>query len=173
MKTKRALFIDRDGIFHKLVPWGENGELCAPRNESELVRYSEVSGIEKAKTLGFMLVMVTNQPDVERGFTEKKFVEDWNEVYQADHQLDAIYVCYHTDNSHPLKKPNPGMLLQASEDHGIDLSRSYFLGDTWKDVEAAKRAGCVPLLWDRHYNRDLAVENRVSTVQEILKILNT
>jgi D-glycero-D-manno-heptose 1,7-bisphosphate phosphatase len=172
VKLKRALFIDRDGIFHKLIPWGVDGELCAPRNSEELYPYSEIQGIEKAKELGFLLIMATNQPDVERGITERSFVEEVNERYRALYQLDAIYVCYHTDNNHPLKKPNPGMLLKAAEEHSIDLSQSFFLGDTWKDVEAAKKAGCTPLLWSRQYNQDISIQNRVSNIEELLKILN-
>jgi D-glycero-D-manno-heptose 1,7-bisphosphate phosphatase len=167
---KRALFIDRDGIFHALAPWG--GELCAPRNWEELHPFPEIEGIEKARDLGFLTVLVTNQPDVERGITPRAFVDEVNELYRKKYSLDGIYCCLHSEDSHPMKKPNPGMFLQAAKDLDIDLKRSFHLGDTDRDVEVAQRVGCRSILWDRDYNHELSPQFRISSVNELLYILS-
>lgn len=168
----RALFIDRDGIFHELVPWGEDGALCAPRFSEEVVPYADIEGIHRIKELGFRLVLVTNQPDIERGITAKKFVDELNERYRAAHQLDAVYCCPFSSDKHPMKKPNPGMFLQASRDLDLSLEDSYHLGDTERDVDGAKRAGIKSILWDRPYNRELSSDYRVKNIFELHQLLS-
>ena len=93
----------------------------------------------------FKLVMATNQSGIGRGyFTE----EDFRRV-QAEclRQLgpDLLDACYHCpeapEGASARRKPGPGMLLEASRDHGLDLARSYMVGDTWTDVECGRRAG--------------------------------
>ncbi len=170
---QKALFVDRDGIFHELVPWGPHGELCAPRHAKEVRRYDAIRDLSSIKSLGFALVMVTNQPDVERGITEKSFVLELNEQYQQEFNLDAAYVSWASLDSDPMKKPNPGMFLKAASDLNLDLRRSFHLGDTERDVEAARRAGCQSILWDRPYNRNLSANFRIHSVSELHAILST
>jgi D-glycero-D-manno-heptose 1,7-bisphosphate phosphatase len=57
----------------------------------------------------------------------------------AEMPIDEIRVCYEDGDDCPRRKPNPGLLLEAAEAHGIDLSSSYMVGDRWRDVEAADR----------------------------------
>lgn len=166
---RKALFIDRDGIFHRLVPWG--GGLCAPRFESERFEYPEIQGIERVKELGFLLLLVTNQPDVERGITSRDFVERVNENYQRRFKLDGVYVCFDSSDDSPLKKPNPGMFLAAAKEWDLSLKDSFHLGDTDRDVEGAARAGIRSILWDREYNRDLSADYRVHSIEELTRLL--
>jgi len=169
---QKALFIDRDGIFNELVPWGKDGELCAPRDWNEWRIYPEIEEIPSVKELGYLLVLVTNQPDVERGDTELSFVESVNAAYRAKYGLDAVYCCLYAANTHPMKKPNPGMFLQAAQDLQIDLSQSFHLGDTVRDVEAATRAGCKSILWDRPYNRELISNFRINSISQLHGVLS-
>ena len=168
----KALFIDRDGIFNHLIPWGENSELCAPRDWTEFFMYPDIEGIQGVKELGYRLILVTNQPDVERGVTERTFVDEVNSFYQGRYELDAVYCCFFSDNDHPMKKPNPGMFLKAAEEFSISISQSFHLGDTDRDVEGAKRCGCKSILWDREYNRSLTADFRVSSILELKEILS-
>jgi D-glycero-D-manno-heptose 1,7-bisphosphate phosphatase len=168
---ERALFLDRDGILTSLADWGK-GTLAAPRNWNEITFLNDLSGVEKAKALGFMLILVTNQPDVERGIIDENFVTQVNEKCREIFKLDEIYACVFSDNSHPMKKPNPGMLLKAASDYKLDLATSFFLGDTDKDVGAARNAGCKSILWNRPYNQSIGSDYRVSSLTELLDVLS-
>jgi D-glycero-D-manno-heptose 1,7-bisphosphate phosphatase len=165
----RALFVDRDGILNELVAWG--GNLAAPRHWAEVKFCPEIIGLPQAKSLGFRLVLITNQPDVERGITPQAFVDELNEKYRREFSFDGVYCCTASSNSDPMKKPNPGMLLKAAQDLNLDLSRSFFLGDTDRDVVAAQRAGCRSILWDRPYNRSLPSDFRVDSLSRLLELL--
>lgn len=168
MKNK-ALFIDRDGIFNYLVEWG--GGLCAPRCWPEVTFYPGLEKLPQFKQQGYRLILVTNQPDIERNTTEKRFVDELNALYRERYQLDAVYMCPFSSDEHPMKKPNPGMLLQAQKDFDLDLSRSFFLGDTEKDVQAAARAKVPSILWSRPYNQDVKADHRINSLEELNTIL--
>jgi D-glycero-D-manno-heptose 1,7-bisphosphate phosphatase len=162
---KRALFLDRDGIFNEIVM--RNGRLSCPRNWSEVRHYNGLEDLKRIKKAGFLLIMVTNQPDIERGFITLEFTNELHRLYQTKYDLDAVYVCPFSSNSHPMKKPNPGMLLQASEEHHISLPDSFFLGDSSRDMETAKRAGCKGILWSRAYNEDVEADFVIQSLEEV------
>lgn len=171
MKPSRALFLDRDGIFNEVV--SRNGKLTAPRNWQE-VRLHEGLKPEifaQIKTLGFFLVLVTNQPDIERGLISQTFVEDVLSQYQKTYGLDALYYCPFANDDHPMKKPNPGMFLQAAQDLSLTLSECFHLGDTVRDIGAARRCGCQSVLWQRPYNTHLVADKVVESWQEVVQIL--
>ena len=124
-----------------------------PANLSELeVLPGVVEGCMALRAAGFLLVMVTNQPDVARGTLERETVEAINQALRDRVALDDIRVCYHDDQDEcSCRKPLPGMLLQAAEDWQIDLSASFMVGDRWRDIEAGRRAGCVTVFIDYEY----------------------
>jgi len=168
MSDRNAIFLDRDGIFDELVYWG--GGLSAPRSWPEVHFYPGLEDLAELKKLGYLLILITNQPDIERNIIEKRFVNDLNQTLKDRFDLDAVYVCPFSSDEHPLKKPNPGMLLAAQRDFSIIMKNSYFVGDTDKDILAARRAGCHSIIWDRPYNRDFIADSRVSSVKEIVKL---
>ena len=104
------------------------------------------------KTAGFLLVCVTNQPDVARGTQKRSVVEALNDRVRAALPLDDCRVCYH-DNADrcSCRKPQPGMLREAAAAWNIDLPASYIIGDRWRDTEAGRRAGCRSILIDHGY----------------------
>ncbi len=69
--------------------------------------------------------------------------------------LDHIYTSYE-DGDSPRRKPNPGLLLEAAQDYGIDLTRSVMIGDRWKDIEAGRRAECSTVFIDYAYGSEPA-----------------
>ncbi len=168
MKNK-ALFLDRDGIFNHLVEWG--GGLCAPRCWPEVTFYSDLQELPRLKEKGYLLIMVTNQPDIERDIIERRFVDELNALYRQRYSLDAIYLCPFSSDEHPMKKPNPGMLLQAQNDFDLDLSQSFFLGDTDKDTTAAARAQVSSIIWDRPYNQNVNAQYRIQSLRELEGLL--
>jgi len=98
---------------------------------------------------GFLLVGATNQPDVARGTLRREVVEAINARLLRELPLREIRVCYEADEACPCRKPNPGMLLDAAAQYGIDLPASFMVGDRWRDVEAGRRAGC-RTIWIRY-----------------------
>jgi D-glycero-D-manno-heptose 1,7-bisphosphate phosphatase len=136
--AEKAVFLDRDGTLIRDVGY------CAKAEDVELLEgVSEL--LPKLKAAGFKLVIVTNQSGIGRGyFTEGDF---WSVQQELESQLgpdviDATYFCADTpQNGTERRKPNPGMLLEAAKDLGIDLQQSYMVGDKVSDTEAGIRAG--------------------------------
>ena len=167
-----AIFLDRDGIFNELV--FRDGQFHSPRNWDEVRHYNLEDlkvGLNSLKALGFKIVMVTNQPDLERKIIEPSFIDDLHRFYQTECALDAIYMCPFFSNEHPLKKPNPGMLLLAQKEHALDLSKSYLVGDTGRDTLAAKRCGIRSVIWTRNYNLDIKSDFRIRCIKELVAII--
>ena len=152
---KRAVFFDRDGVLNEAVVRGGKPYPPADLDSVRLVEGAQ-EGCRLLKDAGFLLIGVTNQPDVARGTTRKDVVERINEHIRARVGLDEFRVCYHDDADRcHCRKPEPGLLLDASADWGIDLSRSFMVGDRWKDVRAGARAGCRTVFFDRGYDEQL------------------
>ena len=151
---KRALFLDRDGtlVEPRHYPSAPNDLVLQP-GIGPLLRGFQRSGWE--------LIVVTNQSGIARGYFTQEDLERMHDRLRQmlrawGVELDAIQACpHHVDGVVPhlavpcqCRKPQPGMLLAAAEDRGIDLSRSWMVGDILDDVEAGNRAGCRTVLVD-------------------------
>lgn len=152
---QRAVFLDRDGTIIEEVG------LITSIDEIKIYPYS-INAIKKLNSLGFLIIIVTNQPQVARGLCTEKdivllnnFIKDFFATHGA--MIHKIYYCPH----HPEKKyggnlkyripcicrkPKPGMLLKACSDFNIDLKKSFMIGDTTRDISAGKNAGCKTIL---------------------------
>lgn len=142
LSKKKAIFLDRDGVLNKVIL--KNGKPHPPANLQELSLSDDVhSALNTLKSQGFLLIGATNQPDVARGTTQRDAVEAINKTLMSLLPLTEIRACYHDDaDACACRKPLPGLLLTAAEEHGIDLQQSIMIGDRWKDIEAGKNAGC-------------------------------
>jgi D-glycero-D-manno-heptose 1,7-bisphosphate phosphatase len=101
---------------------------------------------------GYVLVVVTNQPDVARGAQRREVVDAIHARLQAALPLDAVYCCFHDDADRcACRKPAPGLLLDAARDLGLDLAASVMVGDRWRDIDAGRAAGCRTVFVDRGY----------------------
>jgi D-glycero-D-manno-heptose 1,7-bisphosphate phosphatase len=104
------------------------------------------------KRAGFLLAVVTNQPDVGRGLIPRAEVEAMHEIITRELPVDAIKACYHGQADEcSCRKPKPGMILAAAAELGIDLERSFMVGDRKTDVEAGRAAGCATVFIDLGY----------------------
>jgi D-glycero-D-manno-heptose 1,7-bisphosphate phosphatase len=111
-----------------------------------------VEATQVLRRAGFCLVVVTNQPDVGAGRLRQEVVEDMHRKLRSWLPLDDIKVCYHQDsNGCDCRKPKPGMLTEAAREWSIDLSRSFMVGDRWRDISAGKAAGCKTIFLDYGY----------------------
>jgi len=152
MGKKKAIFLDRDGTINVEVQY-----LCDVKDFQFIpgVPYA----LKRLKDAGYLLVVVTNQSGIGRGYYDEAALHAIHDHMHADlaiygASIDACYFCPH----HPehatgdylkecsCRKPLPGMLQQAALDLDIDLSASYMIGDKLADVEAGINAGCTPIM---------------------------
>ena len=140
-----AAFLDRDGTINEEVEY-----LSDP--EALRLLPSAAEGIRLLNEARVPVILVTNQAGVGRGyFPEARVREIHQELASrlAAHgaHLDAIYYCpHHPHDGCACRKPNPGMLVRAAEEHGIDLRASFIVGDKVSDLDAGRRAGCGTVL---------------------------
>jgi D-glycero-D-manno-heptose 1,7-bisphosphate phosphatase len=148
---RRAVFLDRDGVLNRAFV--RDGRPYPPSSLSELeILPDTAAALTELKRSGFLLVVVTNQPDVGRGTQEREVVDAIHDRLQEALPLDDVCVCYHTDDDHcDCRKPKPGLIFRAAERHSIDLAASYLIGDRWRDMDAGERAGCQTILIDYGY----------------------
>lgn len=178
---QKAIFLDRDGTINKYVGF------LRKHDDFELIP-GVASAIKKINDMGYLVIVVTNQPVIARGETsleELEIIHNKMETLlgQDGAYIDAIYYCPH----HPHKgyegevaelkiecdcrKPKPGMLLRASNDYNIDLSNSWMIGDSENDILAGKNAGCMTALVSpnfEEFGQDLTL-NSLSDIVEILQ----
>ena len=150
---RRAVFLDRDGVLNRTIV--RDGVPHPPDTPDELEVLPGVpAALAALAARGLALVVVTNQPDVARGTQSRAVVEAINDRLRAQLPLDDILVCYHdTPDGCGCRKPLPGLLVRSAAAHGVDLRRSFMVGDRWSDVEAGRAAGCTTVLIDMPYSR--------------------
>jgi D-glycero-D-manno-heptose 1,7-bisphosphate phosphatase len=156
---RRAIFLDRDGVLNR--PVVRKGHAFPPASLDEFEVYPGVAqACAQLKASGFLLIVVSNQPDVGRGTQTREVVEAMHKKLRTMvPALDAIEVCYHAGARHgdpcDCRKPKPGMLLRAAACNNIDLKRSFVIGDRWRDVDCAHAAGCRAIFIDHGYDEQL------------------
>ena len=138
----RAIFLDRDGVICENRPdhvksWDEFRFL--PGSRSSLAALSR---------LGLPIIVITNQAIIGRGMVPVSVVDDIHsrmiaQVEACGGRIDRVAYCPHRPKDHcGCRKPEPGMLIQVAGEMGIDLSRSYLIGDAATDLVAGQRVGC-------------------------------
>jgi len=145
MKNK-AVFLDRDGVINKK-------RIDHVKSVDEFKIFSNVGdAIKLLKDKGYLVIVITNQSVIGRNIiSEKKLdeihIELKNYLKQSNTYVDSIYYCPHIPEQNcDCRKPKPGLLIKASNDFGIDLEKSYFIGDSVSDLNAAKEAKCKGIL---------------------------
>jgi len=147
----RAVFLDRDGVVIKATI--REGRPYPPErlDQVEVVPDAE-QALSQLHRAGYMLILISNQPDVARGTQNRATVEAMNHSLRNRLPIDDCLVCYHDDaDGCDCRKPRPGLILRAAERHGIDLEKSFVMGDRWRDIDAGYAAGCRTILIDYGY----------------------
>ena len=152
MRSRLAVFLDRDGVLNAAVV---RGGRPYPPASVDVLKFCD--GAKKAcvdlKAAGFLLLCVTNQPDVARGTTPKARVDALNDRVVRELGLDDLATCFHDEADNCVcRKPKPGLLLDLAERYGVDLGHSVMVGDRWRDIEAGERAGCRTVFIDNDYD---------------------
>tara|TARA_B100000029_G_C17409319_1_gene900112 strand:+ start:541 stop:1047 length:507 start_codon:yes stop_codon:yes gene_type:complete len=164
--SKIAVFLDRDGVINK-----KRNDYVKNISELEIFEYVP-DAITLLKNNNFLIILITNQSVINRGIISlnelndiHKHLQDFLSTFGTS--IDGIYFCPHTPNDNcNCRKPKPGLILKAGEEFDIDLKKSWFIGDSQTDMEAAKLANCNSLLVNDDYNLMYAA-------QEIIKINNS
>jgi D-glycero-D-manno-heptose 1,7-bisphosphate phosphatase len=170
---ERAVFLDRDGVINRAFV--RNGKPYPPRNLADV---EILPGVKEAllalQMAGFMLIVVTNQPDVARGTMQREVVDKINASLADSLPLSEFRTCFH-DNADGCncRKPAAGALLLAARKHGLDLGESYMVGDRWRDTEAGQNAGCKTIFLDYGYDEKQpdSVTYKVKSLAEAAQII--
>jgi D-glycero-D-manno-heptose 1,7-bisphosphate phosphatase len=167
----RAVFLDRDGVINKVVI--RHGTVSAPRRFEEFEwTPGIVDEVKRLKDAGFLVFVITNQPDVARGTLPPEELERMSAAIRSNLSVNEVWVCPHEDDDEcGCRKPKPGMIAQAREKYAIDIRGSFLVGDGWKDMELARIAGCKGILIDASYNQGLDCFKRARGVHEAVDLI--
>jgi D-glycero-D-manno-heptose 1,7-bisphosphate phosphatase len=175
MPRRPAVFLDRDGTLNVQVI--RDGKPFAAQSVEEFRLFPGVAeGCRALKAAGYALVVVTNQPDVGRGTVKQETVEAIHaKLRKLVPEIDRIDACYDPGKGEVSRrrKPEPGMVLDAAAELDLDLSRSWMIGDRWRDVGCGKNAGVKTIFIDFDYSFEQASEPdyRVKTFPEAVAIV--
>ena len=172
---QRAVFLDRDGTLNRAYVRGGVSVPPSCVEEFELLPGVE-EAVDQLRRADFKLVVVSNQPDVARGTQVRANVDGINAALESQLPVDAVFCCFHDDSDGcGCRKPEPGLCLEAATRLEIDLSRSFVVGDSWRDVEAGRRAGCttvllrVPYAVQRGHDPDFEADDLLEAAAIILR----
>lgn len=172
-----GVFLDRDGTLIELVH-----HLTDPAEVALVPGAGEA--LARLRAAGWPVILVTNQSVIGRGLlTEAGLARVHDEMHrQLGFELDGIYFCplkpTQTDPAvieDPMRKPGPGMLLEAAEKQSLNLADSWMVGDTVSDIEAGRNAGCRTILVETGYGAGVdgykGYDHRVATLAEAATLI--
>jgi D-glycero-D-manno-heptose 1,7-bisphosphate phosphatase len=150
--VQRAVFLDRDGVLNRSLL--RAGRPYAPVSLDEFEILPGVAeSLLKLREAGYVNIVATNQPDLATGRQSRATLDAMHRELNANLALDAILVCDHVDEDQcTCRKPLPGMLVAAAANLRIDLSKSWMVGDRWRDIAAGQAAGCRCCFIDHGYD---------------------
>ena len=167
-----AVFIDRDGTLMKDVDY------CGDPREVEVFKGAP-EALQKLKKAGYKVIVITNQSGIGRGyFDEQAYRAVESEVARqvGPGIIDGSYFCPHVPaDKCDCRKPEPGMVLLAANEHGLDLGQSFFIGDKDSDVQCGRRSGTKTILVHTGYGKgadqggaDIVAKDLTAAVEQIL-----
>ena len=144
LKPKKILLVDRDGVINEKAPCGE---YVTAWEKFSFIR-ENVEGMKRLSGAGFSFIVISNQAGIARGMVSAEAVDDIHQrmkdaLEKKGVRILAIYLCpHHWDEKCLCRKPEPGLFFQASREWFFRLDKTYFIGDDYRDCQAAYRAGC-------------------------------
>ena len=170
---KRAVFLDRDGVINRAFVF--DGVPTPPKSIGEVEILSGVrEAIELLQERNFVVIVVTNQPDVARGFVSRESVEAINTHLSQELGIKLFYSCFHDDLDECIcRKPKPGLIMDSAAYLDLDLNKSFMVGDRWRDITAGQAAGCKCFFIDYEYEEKSPVLpfTKVSSLLEATRMI--
>ena len=157
MNKSKSIFLDRDGVLNK-----NKDDYVKHISELEIFPFISES-IKKLQSVGFKIIVITNQSAINRGLMTEKHLNEIHEKIQSfliEHntKIDYFYYCPHTPTENcSCRKPKAGLLLKAIDDFSIDVNNSWFIGDRDSDIQAGESVGCKTLKIQNNFNLEKAV----------------
>jgi len=154
----RALFLDRDGVLDELVYYADTAAYEAPRKPEDLhLRPGVREALDLAAKNGWMIFVVSNQPDAAKG---KATIESVQAVHEkllkelAGAPIQEFFYCFHqAEEGCACRKPKPFFVLQAAKKYDVNVDESWFAGDVDTDIECGRRAGTRTALLEYPHSR--------------------
>ena len=146
MTYRRYVLLDRDGVIN------HDSDDFIKSPEEWLPIAGSLEAITLLNKQGYQIAVITNQSGLARGLFDVAMLEKIHDkmrtlVSEAGGNIDAIYVCPHgTDSDCQCRKPKPGLLMQVAAEKNINLAQTYFIGDSFRDLQAGMAAGAMPIL---------------------------
>lgn len=169
---QKVVFLDRDGVLNHLVK--RAGSFYSPQNFED---FQLVTGakefVDSVRKMGYLVIVISNQPDISRRKLSQSDLDKMTDLLFEKLNIDDVFYCTHDDNNDTgCRKPAPGLFFTAQKKYNVDFNKSFMVGDTWKDVEAAKNANISMILLNKDYNQDLENVIRVKNLSEIVFLIN-
>ena len=167
----RAIFFDRDGVLNKLVK--RDGGYYSPLNFKNFKINEEAKSITNdLKRLNYLNIVISNQPEIARNRMKSSELEKMTEYLKNEIIVDDIFYCTHDDNSNcACRKPKTGLFLNAQKKWNIDLHESFFVGDTWRDLDAGKNMNLKTIILENNCNYDLKCDIKIKKLKDLLSII--
>jgi len=167
-RLRSAVFLDRDGVLNEVVE--RDGQPASPRSLDDLRLVTDLEAVDRLADAGHLVFITTNQPDVARGHVSSAIIEEIMIRIRSHVHIDDTRVCTHEDaDDCACRKPKPGMLMDLARHWHVDLARSWMIGDMWRDVAAARAAGCRSVLIRTAYNRAASADLEADTLAEAVE----
>jgi D-glycero-D-manno-heptose 1,7-bisphosphate phosphatase len=169
----KNIFFDRDGVINHVV-FREKFETAPWTFDEFKIREDFVELYNSLKNKNYNMFVVSNQPDVIRGDMKQEELDKITDVINNLFDFKEIVYCYDSENTSFNRKPNPGMLLGLLERYNLSKNETIMVGDTWKDVEAAHKAGIKTIYIKNNYNKlnSILPEFEVDTLHEVEDVIN-
>lgn len=172
MVDKKAIFLDRDGVI--------NNTIIVNKKPYPPTRMGEIHVIDGIKDLikmwhdkGYLVIVITNQPDIGRNVVNVRTVNKINNFLKYEVLFDDLFMCPHRDRDNcECRKPKTGLFRKASDKYGIDFKESYMIGDRWKDIDAGKRIGCKNLIFIDYNYEEKKPDSQDYTFSSIKELLD-
>ncbi len=153
-----------------------DGALAGPRSFADFQLNPDAAPLVAAlKDSGWLVFVITNQPDIARGNLKRAELDRMMDEVRSRVKPDDIRVCPHDDpDACECRKPKPGMLHSLRDQWRLDLAGSFVIGDTWRDMEAGRSAGCrTILLASPDTPSDVPADWRIRTLPESLSLVGS
>ncbi len=173
MTQHKAIFLDRDGVVNEVVYHNNIPKPSSPWNITEFKLIKNIQkNLETLSHMGFLLFIISNQPDIARGNIQKGTTEKINKILYEKLPITDIKICPHDYYHHcTCRKPKPGMIFELTKKWNIDLKQSFLIGDSWKDVQAAKNANINHFLIGKPYNTQVNTKHRIKNLEEAIALI--
>jgi len=154
----QAVFLDRDGVINAVVT--KAGKPHPPSSLATLEILPRVKeALDDLHKAGYLLIVITNQPDVARGITPRSVVDEIHDYMLSNFPISKVLSCFHdNDDKCDCRKPKAGAILSAAKTYNLNLNDCYMVGDRWRDIDAGRLAGCKTIFINYQYDEKQPVE---------------